>query len=116
MKKSTLINIIFAAAVIIIAAGLFLFRNAKVPQGELMAQLIYGDDNTVMDIPLDKDQTFTVDTGYLTVTIEVKEQQARFIDSQCSDHVCENYGWIRMEDQQAVCMPGHAVLMIVPVQ
>lgn len=116
MKKSTLINIGFAVVVIGIAAGLFLFRNGKEPQGEVMAQLTYGDDNTVMDIPLEKDQTYTVDTGYLTVTIEVKDQQARFIESQCSDHVCEKYGWIRMEDQQAICMPAHAVLMIVPAQ
>lgn len=114
MKKSTILNIIFTVVILVAALGLLLWQRTRTPAESTQAQLTYGDNNTVMDIPLNKDETYTVDTGYLTVTIQVQDGQARFINSVCPDHVCENYGWISVEDQQAVCVPGHAVLMIVP--
>ena len=82
---------------------------------KLAAQLIYGDNNAVLDIPLDKDETYSVDTGYYTVHIEVKDGSARFIESPCPDHICEGFGWLSAEDQTATCLPARAVLTIVPV-
>lgn len=114
MKKSTILNVIFTAVILIAALGLLVWQRTRKPAESVQVQLTYGDENTVMHMPLDKDETYTVDTGYLTVTIQVQDRQARFINSTCPDHVCENYGWVSVEDQQAVCVPGHAVLMIVP--
>ena len=62
-----------------------------------------------------KDATYDVDTGYLTVHIQVQDGAARFVDSPCPDHICEHYGWLREEDQTATCLPARAVLTIVPV-
>ena len=59
--------------------------------------------------------TYDVDTGYLTVHIQVQDGAARFVDSPCPDHICEHYGWLREEDQTATCLPARAVLTIVPV-
>ena len=52
-------------AVILAVAGVLVLlrgagRDAEVP---LKAQLIYGDQNTVLDLPLDVDRTYDVDTG-----------------------------------------------------
>ena len=69
----------------------------------------------MLDIPLDKDETYSVDTGYYTVHIEVKDGRARFIESPCPDHICEGFGWLSAEDQTATCLPARAVLTIVPV-
>ena len=55
-----------------------------------------------------------MDTGYLTVHIEVKDGAARFVDSPCPDHICEGYGWLTLEDQTATCLPARAVLTIAP--
>ena len=66
-------------------------------------------------ISLDKDAVYDIDTGYLTVHIEVKDGAARFIDSPCPDHICESFGWISQEDQTATCLPARAVLTIVPL-
>ena len=77
--------------------------------------VIYGDANTVQKISLDKDAVYDIDTGYLTVHIEVKDGAARFIDSPCPDHICESFGWISQEDQTATCLPARAVLTIVPL-
>ena len=115
-KKAFLINTVFALAVLAAAAGLFAWRSARSAAGDapLQAQLTYGDGNAVQTFPLETDAVYDVDTGYFTVHLEVKDGQIRFYDSPCPDHICENYGWISLEDQQAVCMPAHAVLMIVP--
>ncbi|MGN0662784.1 MAG: NusG domain II-containing protein [Faecalibacterium sp.] len=113
--KNLLINLLFAAVVLGIAGALFALRAAKPDSGSaLTAQLIYGDDNTVLDFPLDGNARYDVDTGYYTVHIEVADGAARFVDSPCPDHVCESFGWISLEDQSATCLPARAVLTIVP--
>ena len=114
-RKKLLINLLFAAVILAAAAVLFVLRDAgKDTALPLKAQLIYGDANTVMDLPLDVNQVYDVDTGYLTVHIEVKDGAARFIDSPCPDHICEGFGWLTIEDQTATCLPARAVLTIVP--
>ena len=72
-NKKLLTNILFAAVVLAIAAVLLAVRSHSAIGGKLAAQLIYGDNNAVLDIPLDKDETYSVDTGYYTVHIEAKD-------------------------------------------
>ena len=98
-NKKLLTNILFAAVVLAIAAVLLAVRSHSATGGKLAAQPIYGDNNAVLDIPLDKDETYSVDTGYYTVHIEVKDGSARFIESPCPDHICEGFGWLSAEDQ-----------------
>ncbi len=115
-NKKLLVNLIFAAVILAAAGVLFALRSLnKTPDAALAAELIYGDSNTVLSIPLTQDKTYDVDTGYLTVHIEVRDGAARFIDSPCPDHICESFGWLTEEDQSATCLPARAVLTIVPV-
>ena len=108
-------NVLFAA-VVLAAAGLLLFlRSSRPGSAKLEAELTYGDTNTVLPLSLAKDAVYDVDTGYLTVHIQVQDGAARFVDSPCPDHICEHYGWLREEDQSATCLPARAVLTIVPV-
>ena len=113
--KNLWINLIFAAVTLLAAGVLFYLRGANRSGSTLGAELIYGDNNTVQKISLDKDATYDIDTGYLTVHIEVKDGAARFVDSPCPDHICESFGWISQEDQSATCLPARAVLTIVPL-
>lgn len=114
-KKNLWVNLLFAAVVLVIAGVLFYLRSAEQSGSTLGAELTYGDANTVQKISLDKDAVYDIDTGYLTVHIEVKDGAARFIDSPCPDHICESFGWISQEDQTATCLPARAVLTIVPL-
>lgn len=114
-NKKLLVNILFAVVILAIAAVLLVVRSSHASGSKLAAQLIYGDGNTVMDLTLDKDATYDVDTGYYTVHIEVQDGRARFVDSPCPDHICESFGWLSAEDQTATCLPARAVLTIVPV-
>ena len=108
-------NVLFAAVVLAAAGLLFFLRCSRPGSAKLEAELTYGDANTVLPISLAKDAAYDVDTGYLTVHIQVQDGAARFVDSPCPDHICENYGWLREEDQSATCLPARAVLTIVPV-
>ena len=112
--KKLLANLIFAAVVLAAAAGLLVLRRAGQTGSALTAELIYGDDNTALTFPLDKEGTYDVDTGYLTVHIQIMDHAARFVDSPCPDHICESFGWLTEEDQTATCLPARAVLTIVP--
>ena len=113
--KKLFANLLFAAVILLAAGALFLLRGAgKDRDTPLQARLIYGDGNASLDLPLDTDGVYDVDTGYLTVHVEIRDGAARFIDSPCPDHVCEGYGWLTLEDQTATCLPARAVLTIVP--
>lgn len=46
------------------------------------------------------------------VIIEVDGTQMRFTDSQCTDHTCEQTGWISRVGQTAVCLPNRVMLKI----
>ena len=108
-------NVLFAAVVLAAAGLLFFLRSSRPGSAKLEAELTYGDANTVLPISLAKDAVYDVDTGYLTVHIQVQDGAARFVDSPCPDHICEHYGWLREEDQSATCLPARTVLTIVPV-
>ena len=96
------------------AAVLLLVRKASQTGAPLCAELIYGDSNTKLTFPLEKDADYDVDTGYLTVHIRIQDGAARFVDSPCPDHICESFGWLSEEDQTATCLPARAVLSIIP--
>jgi hypothetical protein len=96
------------------AAVLLLVRKANQTGAPLCAELIYGDSNTKLTFPLEKDADYDVDTGYLTVHIKIQDGAARFVDSPCPDHICESFGWLSEEDQTATCLPARAVLSIIP--
>jgi hypothetical protein len=112
--KKLLMNLVFAAVILAAAAVLLLVRKANQTGTPLCAELIYGDSNTRLTFPLEKDADYDVDTGYLTVHIKIQDGAARFVDSPCPDHICESFGWLSEEDQTATCLPARAVLSIIP--
>ena len=46
------------------------------------------------------------------MTLEVSEGRIRLINSRCPDHICEGYGWLSKEHDQAVCMPAGVVVSV----
>ena len=107
-------DLVFSAVILATAAVLLLVRKANQTGAPLCAELIYGDSNTRLTFPLEKDADYDVDTGYLTVHIRIQDGAARFVDSPCPDHICESFGWLSEEDQTATCLPARAVLSIIP--
>lgn len=107
-------NLIFAVVVLLIA-GIAFFAIRKKPETEtkLVALVDFGDGITET-LPLDEDYDYLYDVGDYVVHIQVKDGAAAFLDSQCPDHVCEQFGWLSEEDTWAACVPAGVYLRIVP--
>ena len=107
-------NLIFAVVVLLVA-GIAFFALRKKPETEtkLVALVDFGDGITET-LPLDEDYDYLYDVGDYVVHIQVKDGAAAFLDSQCPDHVCEQFGWLSEEDAWAACVPAGVYLRIVP--
>lgn len=114
MKK----NLLFAAAVLAVAAGLFLLLQMN--RGSGAEASVRVADSGGFTLPLDTDGVFRYtaeETGaLLPFTLEVKDGQIRFVDSVCPDHVCEGYGWLSHTFDEAICMPARVVVSIDEAQ
>ncbi len=110
-------NVIFACAVLFIAliSAIIMYstgQNSRDGASEAVITIANGD--TIL-LPLNKDEIyeFGTETGaLLPFTIEVESGTARFINSQCPDHVCESFGRISLEFEAATCAPGGVVLSV----
>ena len=103
-------DIVLIAAVLAVAAALFLLPKLLRPAGA-EASVIY-DGTEVMRIDLDVDGTYTVQ-GDLTATLVVSGGKIRFVNSLCPDKLCEGFGWIGLKGETAVCMPAKLAVIIV---
>lgn len=107
-------NLIFAVVVLLIA-GIAFFAIRKKPETETkLAALVDFGDGITETLPLDEDYDYLYDVGDYVVHIQVKDGAAAFLDSQCPDHVCEQFGWLSEEDAWAACVPAGVYLRIVP--
>lgn len=106
MKK----NILFALAVILLAGMIAVIGGITREEGST-ARVEITDAETIT-LPLDKDGIYEISKGKLPVTLEVSDGRVRFVNSRCPDHICEGYGWLSKEHDQAVCMPAGVVVSV----
>ncbi len=109
MKK----NIIFTLVLLFVAIAAFasiLLTNSNTKNA--VVSVANGQTYT---LPLNSNKTYnyTTQTGsILDFTIEVKDGRARFIDSNCPDGLCENFGWVENSYDQAICLPAGVMLTV----
>ena len=115
MKRLTRLqkNLLFAAVLLLVAVVLFwALRGRK--QGEaLVAVADFGDGITEV-LPLDKDYDYLYEVGGYVVHLQVKDGAVAFQDSQCPDHVCEQFGWLSEEGAWAACVPAGVYVQLAP--
>jgi len=107
MKRLTRLqkNLLFAAVLLLAALVLFwALRGRK--QGEALVAVADFGDGITETIPLDKDYDYLYDVGDYVVHLQVKDDAIAFQDSQCPDHVCEQFGWLSQKDAWAACVPA----------
>ena len=90
-------NIIFAAAVLAVAAVLWLVCRT-------------GGSGHTADLRRDAD--YDIDTGRYTIHLHVENGGIAFVDSPCPDHLCEGFGVLKNEGDWAACMPAKASVTI----
>ena len=60
-------------------------------------------------LPLDTDHDYLYDVGNYVVHLQVKDGAIAFLDSQCPDHVCEQFGWLDKDGAWAALRPCRGV-------
>ena len=105
MKK----NILFALAILAAAGLLALWGMGRGAGAQAVVSVAQGETRR---ISLAQDGVYQIEGAPFPVTLEVKDGAIRFVDSQCPDHICENYGWLSREHDQAICAPGGVVVTI----
>lgn len=111
-RRRWLLNLLFAATILLAAAVLYwALRSSGGTQ--LVAVADFGDGITET-IPLDTDHDYLYDVGDYIVHLQVKDGAIAFLDSQCPDHVCEEFGWLSEEGAWAACVPAGVYVEVQP--
>ena len=80
--------------------------RANAPKAEPLVAVVDFGDGITETIPLDEDYDYLYDVGDYIVHLQVKDGAVAFLDSQCPDHVCEQFGWLSEQDAWAACVPA----------
>ena len=103
------IYLIIIVLVLGIAASLYIFLNKK-SSGK--AVLKYGN-NQSMDIDLSKDRKIDLESNGIEMHLDIKDGAIAFIHSECPDHICERFGYIKNIGESAICLPAQASVTII---
>lgn len=106
-------NLLFTAVVLAAAALLFWLLRPRSKAEPLEAVVDFGDGITEV-LPLDKDYDYLYEVGGYVVHLQVKDGAVAFQDSQCPDHVCEQFGWLSEEGAWAACVPAGVYVKLAP--
>ena len=110
-------NLIFALVVLVLAAALYFgVRTAHSGKGGGLQAVVDFGDGITETLPLDTDHDYLYDVGDYVVHLQVKDGAVAFLDSQCPDHVCEQFGWLDKDGAWAACIPaGVYVLSLIHI-
>ena len=111
MSKKDLLLIVGILIIALLFGG-FLFLQQDETNG-VAALSVNGTIVALYDLEKEPDQLINLQESYgVPVTLEIQDGAIRFLESQCPDHICENYGYISREGETAVCMPNRTVLTV----
>ncbi len=99
-------NLLFAAVILAAAVLLFVLYRAGTRRAEALEAVVDFGDGIIETLPLDEDHDYLYDVGNYVVHLQVKDGAVAFLDSQCPDHVCEQFGWLSEKDAWAACVPA----------
>ena len=106
-------NVLFALVVLALAAVIFIAVRVLHPNKGSGLQAVVDFGGGVSEtLALDKDYDYLYDVGDYVVHLQVKDGAISFQDSQCSDHICEQFGWLDKEGAWAACVPAGVYVVV----
>lgn len=106
-------NLIFALVVLVLAAVLYFgVRAAHSGKGGGLQAVVDFGDGITETLPLDTDHDYLYDVGDYVVHLQVKDGAVAFLDSQCPDHVCEQFGRLDKDGAWAACIPAGVYVVV----
>ena len=108
-------NALFALAVLALAVVIFIAVRVLHPNKGTGLQAVVDFGSGVSEtLSLDKDYDYLYDIGDYVVHLQVKDGAIAFQDSQCPDHVCEQFGWLDKDGAWAACVPAGVYVVVEP--
>ena len=112
-RKPWMKNLIFALVVLVLAAALYFgVRTAHSGKGGGLQAVVDFGDGITETLPLDTDHDYLYDVGDYVVHLQVKDGAVAFLDSQCPDHVCEQFGRLDKDGAWAACIPAGVYVVV----
>ena len=109
-------NLIFALVILMLAAALYFgVRAAHSGKGNGLQAVVDFGGGVSETLSLDKDYDYLYDVGNYVVHLQVKDGAIAFLDSQCPDHVCEQFGWLDKDGAWAACVPAGVYVVVEPI-
>lgn len=104
MKKNDLLIVIL---VLIVGSVFLLFNNLKSSGGEnLVAEIqINGEHYKTVDLT-EEMQLIDIKSKYGHNIVQISNNGAEMIESDCPNHVCEETGFINKPNEMIVCLPN----------
>ena len=106
-------NVLFALVVLALAAAILIAVRVLHPgKGSGLQAVVDFGSGVSETLSLDKDYDYLYDVGDYVVHLQVKDGAVSFQDSQCPDHVCEQFGWLDKEGAWAACVPAGVYVVV----
>lgn len=104
-------DILLILAVLIGAAGLWLYTSFGRPSGAEVLVSLEGEE--LLRLPLSENVRETVGDGDKFNVLVIEGGEAWIEDASCPDHVCVNSGKVSLDGQTIVCLPNKLVVSIL---
>ena len=62
--------------------------------------------------PWQKNLIFALVVLAVAAALQVKDGAIAFLDSQCPDHICEQFGWLDKDGAWAACVPAGVYVVV----
>lgn len=104
------------ALLVVLAAGAVWLCSGLWGGGDELTAVLWVDGQPRLAISLSDPpaETIPLDAYGIQGVLEAEPGRIRFSKMDCPDKICEKTGWLREENQTAVCMPNRASLTILP--
>lgn len=98
---------------VLLVLGVIIFFFPRGKTGDIIATVYYrSEEYTKINLTQAKDGTIIEIAADLPVKLQVENHRICFVDAQCPDKVCEQYGYIGTPGEQAICLPAKVGVII----
>ena len=98
---------------ILVLCGIAIVLLNTCSKTENLRAKVYYDSKEILNISLDKDDTYTIQGEISEITIQVKNKKISIIESGCEDKVCIHQGEISSTNKTITCLPNKVYIKLV---
>ncbi len=109
--KKTRNDIILGLAVIVLAAGIWLFTELNKEEGEFAVVTVNGVETERYSLAADAEIRLESENGGYNILV-IKNGKADVIEASCPDHVCVDQRAISKTGEAITCLPNKTVITV----